>query len=437
MKTAGITAEYNPFHNGHAYHIEETRRLTGADYIIVVMSGDFVQRGEPALIDKYSRARMALQNGADLVLELPAAYACASAETFAAGAVHTLHQLGVTDFISFGCESDNLSLISRLARLYLDEPCEFSERIQGLLRQGLTYPQARAAATEELLSFRSEEELRSLLASPNNILAIEYQKALLRFGSDIKPLAIPRLGSYHSKLLPPTQSSCQQNPSGYASASALRSLLLWNDFSAAPDTELLQQLSSHVPSDVAEELLGRRDYLCAEDFSSALSYALLTSCHDDLTRYADITPDLADRIRKQTEEFSGWESFTDRIKTRQMTRSRISRALLHLLLQIRTEQMTLLSRDGLACYARVLGFQKKSQPLLTAIKQNSRIPMITKVADARETLQAFYRTDSKRLEEALSLFHTDLFAAGLYETTKALRYGRAKNNEYRHGMIIV
>ena len=191
MKIAGIIAEYTPFHNGHAYHLDQVRKKTNADYLIIVMSGDFMQRGVPAMLDKYNRAKMALMNGADLVLELPCLYACSSAEYFANGAVTLLNNLGVVDSIGFGCENDNLQTLQKVASLLTDEPAEYSRVLQNSLRNGLAYPVARNIALNECLNDLSND--KSLLSSPNNILAVEYLKALYKLNSTITPVAIKPL----------------------------------------------------------------------------------------------------------------------------------------------------------------------------------------------------------------------------------------------------
>lgn len=432
MKTAGIIAEYNPFHNGHAYHIRETKRRTQADYIIAVMSGDFVQRGEPALLDKYTRARFALENGVDLVLELPSAYACSSAERFARGAVFTLHRLGVVDFLSYGCEQAEEACFDRLAGLYQKEPEAFSAHVQALLRQGMTYPQARASATALCLN---DERASALLSSPNNILAVEYHRALLQTASAIRPTAIRRLGDYHDLRLPDsiqkTESECR-----YASASAIRSCLLAHSLVGEWDDSII---SRQVPDSVMQKLRGRTDFMQADDFSEALYYALLTAVYDNrLADYDDLPPDLAERIAKHLESFHTFQSFVDQIKTRQWTRARISRALLHLLLRISSQQMRRWEKDSYAYYARILGFRRSSTPLLAAIKQNTSICLLTKMADAKHSLCRFYKENSPQiLAHALELLDTDRFASDLYEATAAARFGRERKNEYRHGVIIV
>ncbi len=457
MKVAGIIAEYNPFHNGHAYHIAETRRVTGADYIVVVMSGDFVQRGEPAIVDKYARARMALQNGADLVIELPTAYACGSAEYFATGAIRTLQSLGMVDVVSFGCETQDVALLTALAELYLDEPASFSADLQRHLRQGLTYPQARAAATENHLISQgmlsedmSAEQLHQILASPNTILGIEYIKAIRKYNASIEPVVIPRLGAYHSVELSQTNKLSAENgiligtsaevtdsTKGFASATALRSHIFTHR-PISQDPAALKELSHQVPADVYQILSPRHDHMQTDDFSAALGYALLAARNSNLTRYMDMSPDLSDRILSHLTEYAGWDSFVDTIKTRQMTRARVSRALLHLLLQIRSEQMQTWREDGYIYYARALGFHKKAAYLLGVIKKNSTVPFLTKLADAKDVLYTYYKDmDRDRISHAYGLLDTDIFAADLYETIAATCYGKKKIDEYRHGVIVL
>ncbi len=191
MKVTGIIAEYNPFHQGHAYHLARARELTGADRLLVVMGGNFMQRGEPAIVDKYARAEMALKNGADLVLELPAAAATGSAEYFAEGAVELLDVSGVVDALCFGSELGKLAPLEKAAALLLEEPEEYRQLLREELKRGKNFPEARETA---LSAFFPEREL---LSAPNNILAIEYLKALKRRKSSIEAVTIPRLGNYH------------------------------------------------------------------------------------------------------------------------------------------------------------------------------------------------------------------------------------------------
>ena len=212
MKTAAVIAEYNPFHNGHQYQLEETRKETGADFLLVVMSGNFVQRGAPAIVNKYARTKTALLGGADVVIELPALYALSSAEFFAGGAVTLLNRLNVVDFLSFGSESGNIALLESCARILAEKEAELNSAIMPLLKNGVSYPAAReqalAAAVSGLGSaFASDispETLTGLLGSPNNILGLEYCKALFSLRSNIRPFTLKRTDrGYHDTALSP------------------------------------------------------------------------------------------------------------------------------------------------------------------------------------------------------------------------------------------
>ena len=227
MKVTGLVTEYNPFHSGHLFHIETSRNISNADFILVIMSGDFVQRGTPALLDKYARTEMALLCGADVVIELPVCFSCASAESFAYGAVFLLDRLGVTDFLCFGSECGNLSLLQSAAQFLIKESADFQKKILHDLKQGLSYPAARTNAFFESyassLDGFSSQEISSLFSKPNNILGLEYLKALKNMQSKILPLTFLRQeAGYHDKKLYQT----------FASATALRDTLLRHNLEA-------------------------------------------------------------------------------------------------------------------------------------------------------------------------------------------------------------
>ncbi|MBR1821287.1 MAG: nucleotidyltransferase family protein, partial [Clostridia bacterium] len=216
MTIAGIIAEYNPFHGGHAWHVAQTRRLTGCDYVIVCMGGHFTQRGEPALWSKWARARMALACGADAVFELPALFNLRTADAFARGGVDILGGLGC-DALSFGSETEDLSLLRSLAALRADEPEEISDRVREKLNAGMAHARARGEAVAEALNVPAEA-----LNRPNTILAAEYIRAIEGGGYDMRPVAVPRIGDYHDSAL-----------GDFASASAIRAAIGRGDVEAA------------------------------------------------------------------------------------------------------------------------------------------------------------------------------------------------------------
>ncbi len=272
MKITGVIAEYNPFHNGHKYHIEQARMLSGADYVIAVISGDFTQRGTPAVIDKYTRTRMALLNGADLVLELPAVYAAGSAEFFSMGAVTLLDKLGAVDFLCFGSECGNLKTLSRLSAILLEEPEEYRAALRLEQKKGLSFPKARSLALQHCCPFDAD-----ITSSPNNILGMEYIKALLKRNSPIIPLTIQRRGNdYHDVSL--KASDRPESPDGN-----------------------FAEIKNHVPDSVfrlLEKAYGKGFPVTSNDFSQLLHYKLLSET-GGFERYQDVTPALSDKIKKQ------------------------------------------------------------------------------------------------------------------------------------------
>ena len=404
----GIIAEYNPFHNGHAYQIEQARLLTGCDFLVVVMSGDYVQRGAPAVFDKYTRTRMALACGADLVLELPVACSCASAEFFASGAVSLLDGLGCVDFLCFGSESGDLQSLMEPARILAKESPVFQEALRRGLSLGLSFPAARKEA------FRACASNPDILDLPNNILGIEYLKALLQRESIIKPVTIKREGQgYHDTLL----------DSGFASASGIRRFLKQEE---AP-LSALPALKESLPDPVMEVLtdtLAHTLPVWEEDFSMLLRYELLRQSASDLTRYADISPDLGRRLKNCADKFSSFSEFVALVKTKDVTYTRITRALFHILLNLTGED----TRNSVSMpYARILGFRKDHSRILGLLKENSRIPIIPKAADYKTYLTP----------DLQPLFEKDLFAANLYETIAAAKQKRAFLHDLKRSPVIL
>ena len=404
----GIIAEYNPFHNGHAYQIKQARLLTGCDFLVVVMSGDYVQRGAPAVFDKYTRARMALACGADLVLELPVACSCASAEFFASGAVSLLDGLGCVDFLCFGSESGDLQSLMEPARILAKESPVFQEALRRGLSLGLSFPAARKEA------FRACASNPDILDLPNNILGIEYLKALLQRESIIKPVTIKREGQgYHDTLL----------DSGFASASGIRRFLKQEEAPLSALPALKESLPDPV-MEVLKDTLAHTLPVWEEDFSMLLRYELLRQSASDLTRYADISPDLGRRLKNCADKFSSFSEFVALVKTKDVTYTRITRALFHILLNLTGED----TRNSVAMpYARILGFRKDHSRILGLLKENSRIPIIPKAADYKTYLTP----------DLQPLFEKDLFAANLYETIAAAKQKRAFLHDLKRSPVIL
>lgn len=408
MKIAAIIAEYNPFHNGHLYQIETIKNQLGADYIIVVMSGNFVQRGAPAIIDKFSRCRMALENGADLVFELPVYFALGSAEYFAQGAVSLLDKLGIVDFLHFGSESGDIDVLSRCAREILEESGVYQENLRQQLRQGVSFPTARSRAI-------NAENFSSVLESPNNILAIEYIKALLQRDSHIKPVTLLRKGNgYHQ---------ADMNDNRLASANAIRSFLQNN--------EDITTLQMQLPHSVYSLLVDNQDsgLMYTDDFSTSLYYKLLSDSmlpdFHGFDGYYDVTPQLSDTFIKNLNQYISFSGFCLSCKSRNYTLTRISRCLTHIILNMKQDIIQELKAADYCQYARLLGFSKNGQEILKSIKSNTSIPIISKLPKAEKELEGV----------ALSSLKADINASQLYYMQRGQKYHRSALNEYTQEII--
>ena len=411
MKVNGIVAEYNPFHNGHAYQLQHAREATGAAYTVVVMSGNFMQRGAPALLDKFTRARMALENGADLVLELPTCYSASSAEFFARGSVALFDKLGIIDHLCFGSECGNIEVLSKIAEIFYTEPEPYAESLRCNLRKGMSFPIARTWALLQYAPSLSDD--KDVLSSPNNILGIEYLKALMSRNSRITPFTTTRVGAdYHDKRLGTNQ----------CSALAIR-----QSVAAGHDLSYLAAQMPESAYELLRDFLAHRKPLFADDFSAALQYKLLTEYSSGYDRYQDISSDLSDRIRNSLPSFAGYTAFCDLLKSKDMTYTRISRCLLHILLNMTKEEFENCRTQDYISYARVLGFRKNATPLLTEIKKHSSVPLITSLADARQTLPP----------EALRMLDLDILRNQIYLGNLALKNQTEMVNEYRTPIVIV
>ena len=428
MKVTGIIAEYNPFHKGHKYQIDYCKKKLNSDYVIVAMSGDYVQRGTPALLPKHVRAEMALRCGADLVLEMPVSVSTASAEAFAMGGVSMLDGLHIVDSLCFGSEYGEVSALMELAEILVKEPEEYRQLLKEFLNNGLSFPSARCQALTEYFknprNFTGDDfdgvltpllnQIVQILNSPNNILGIEYCKALLRLKSSIKPVTLKRQGmGYHETL---ADTATDNIP--FASASAIRELL-----KAALTPETISRITAQVPDEISLLLassLQRNEFLTEDVLDPLLSYCILKENASGLSTYLDVSRDLAERIVNRSNEINGFLQAASLLKTKEVTQTRIQRALLHIILGIREVPATV-------PYARVLGFRKESSALLKEIKDSSSIPLITKLADA----------DSLLSEAGKVLLSKTAFASNIYEKLLCQKSSRNFVHEYQKQIVIL
>ena len=350
MKIAGIIAEYNPFHNGHARHIALTREKTGCDYVIVCMDGHFTQRGEPALWSKWARARMALSCGADAVFELPAAFAVRTADAFARGGVAILGALGA-DWLAFGCETEDPGLLRALANLRREEPPRVSEGIRAGLERGLSHARAWGEAAGEMLGISPE-----LINRPNLILGSEYVRAIDELDPQMRPVVILREGDYHDGTL-----------GRMASATAIRTAILRGDMDGA---------TGAIPA--AARPFATPDALHAMD--DMLLMRLRGMSIDEMAALPDMGEGLEHRLYRLCRATATREALLEALKCKRYTRARLSRVLTHAMLGVTQAELEARPLPG---YARLLGARRGTEDLLRELSRRSRIPIAASAKELR------------------------------------------------------
>ncbi len=415
MNIAGIIAEYNPFHLGHLYHIQETKKQAAAEGIICVMSGHFVQRGEPALVNKWARAEMALLSGADLVLELPTLYACRSAFWFARGGVETLAHTGIVTHLSFGVESLQPQVLEKAASLLAQETPDFQDDLKNFLNEGLSFPKARAQA----LTLKIPEG-KDIWHQPNIILALSYLRTIKEKKLAIVPVPIQRLGAgYHDKHL---------SPESFASATAIREKLLKT---SPPPGDAVKKIEPFLPEATVNilrrEFTAGRGPLSFEDISPQLMTLLRRSELAELQRIIDIKEGLENRIRLAADTATDIRSFLTKLKTKRYTYTRLQRFLIHLLLNYTVDREAYLSEGP--PYLRVLGFTSRGRQLIKWIKANASIPVITKGAHAQKFLA--------HCKKFSTFWEMDVKATNLYTLLYPHPEQKSGNLDYLKGPIYI
>jgi len=380
MKTVGIIAEYNPFHNGHKYHISEAKKAAKADCAVVVMSPDFVQRGEPAMFSKHIRAKWALQNGADMVIALPAPFSLAPAEIFALAGVQLLSKSGIVDSVCFGSECGDTELLKKAASLAQRESDELSSLIRTNLDSGLSHPESRSKAYAQIYG----DELGSVFSSPNDILGLEYIRANQQLPQPMEVVALRRKAVSHDSLVP---------GEGFASASYIRQCIRENRIS-----ELSSYLPENVFSDIQNEL-SSHGTATFDGLSREISYALRRMTKDEIAALPDVSEGLENPLYSACRKCSTAEELLSAVKTRRYTMARLKRILMCALLGIYGSPKEKLN----SLYIRVLGAKKESACLLSQLSQKATLPVITQFADT-----------SKLNKAQLALHDTDLMAADIF-----------------------
>jgi len=463
MKTIGIIAEFNPFHNGHSYLIKKAKAVTGADNVVVVMSGNYVQRGEPAFMNKFFRTKVALENGADVVIELPFCYAAASANYFATGAISLLNSLGIIDYLCFGCENDNLKLLSSISDVILEEGDTYSKTLQTYLKSGMSFAKSRMNAIIKSLALKGipidGKELSDILDKPNTILAIEYLSALKVTKSSMKPVVIKRASQKTSIGYGSGKSS--GNSSGKSTGNTLEtnvdsifrsehnpstgSEFIHSDLSSAHSIRnLYKGKSVYSFSNVKKSLMTAVPENCIEmleneyqitypvtmnDFSQIIGKSIIDSKYndEDLSDLFDTTRDLANRLLNASTTFNNTEEFVNKCNSPTITSSRIKRILLYKIFDYKKTDFFTFRDNGYVFYIRVLGFRKNKDTILNAIHKNSELPIITKISSSMPSLSPY----------AKKMLSHNMLVDETYRLVVMSKYNSKIKTEQESGVVMI
>ena len=413
-KVVGIIAEYNPFHNGHSYHIQNTKAQTGADFVVAVMTGNFTQRGNTSVINKWEKTKMALNGDADLVIELPTIYSISSAENFASGAVKILNELGIVDTISFGMEADDVSTLNNIANVLVNEPPEYRAILEHELGKGNSFPKARENAL--MMYLNDIKRYANVVKGSNNILAIEYLKALKKQKSSLVPFGVKREKVYYNstKII-----------DEYASATGIRNLLLHNQ---------LEEVRKVVPAKSYSILLNNlRQGTYVLDiiaYNDEIIYKLRSMTVKQIANLPDVSEGLEYLIKDVSNKTNNLIELINGIKSKRYTQTRIQRILLYALLGITKNDMELSKK--ITPYIRVLGCSEKGKMLLSQINSKAKVITSLKKYEVSNKNKSFCIGKQKALNRMLEIdkLATDIYTLGYKKDSKA-------GLDYTKGLILL
>lgn len=366
MKACGVIVEYNPFHNGHLYHLQQARKISGADCIIAVMSGSFLQRGEPAIIDKFYRTKAALSAGADIIVELPYAYAVQSSEFFAKGAVLTLYELGAS-FICFGSESGEINHFLHSVTKLQENKSLYEQTIRTFLDQGFAFPQASSKAYDAIGMNAMD------MIQPNNILGFSYVKTIYDYNLPIKPLTIKRVKShYHEEKI----------TSQIASATSIRKALIANE----SDLKIKQTLPSKSFNLLKKYKAEASLWHTWEHYFPLLHYKVMTTKQNELENIHGVNEGLQHRIKQTAKNAISFHDWVEKIKTRRYTRVRLQRMFVHILTNTPKQSIATIVNEEKVPYIRLLGMSQTGQAFINKNKHNFEVPLITNLNNQTRNL---------------------------------------------------
>jgi len=416
MSVLGLIVEYNPFHNGHLYHLQKAKELTNPEVTVAVMSGDFVQRGEPAIIDKYARTEMALNAGIDLVVQLPLVYSVQDAGGFALGSIWILSLLGVNEVV-FGSESDNLQFLYNLARIVVEEPELYLNRLKVHLKSGVSFPNARKYALRDYLTMNWEGEVPNIeeAGSSNNILGLEYLVAIKRLGSKIRAHSIKRLGADYND---------PEFKGSFSSATAIREMVLRGE------TERLKETVPDFSKEILLREIKNRGAVTLQSMDKLLMGLLRTTSRDEYAQYYGFVEGLDRRFERCAENTGEIQAFLECVKTKRFTFTRIKRLVMNLLFKL-THEVVKNSWDYGPQYIRVLGFNEKGRAYLASIKKKLILPLITAPTQGKN-LSRIASYEGVTVDVFKGQFQRDLRSAAVYSL---FQKGSLPDFEYKRHVI--
>lgn len=406
-KVLGIIAEYNPFHNGHLYHLENSKKITNCNYSIAIMSGNFTQRGSTSIINKWEKTKIALLNGIDLVIELPVLYSISSAENFADGSIKILNSLGIVDYISFGSENGNIDILEKIANILYYEPKEFKDYLSYELSKGLSFPKARENAL--LIYLNQDKTYSNILSSPNNILGIEYLKALQKYKSNIKPICISRFKSEYNST---------NFSNNFASSTAIRNLVNNENF------DIIKNLVPPNSYSILMDNIKNGHFVSDFNiFEKEILYILRKMSIEEISNLPDISEGLEFSIKNAVNSCNSICDLFNSIKSKRYTQTRIQRILLYALLGITKNDMAI-SKNTIP-YIRILGFNKNGENLISEIsKKNPELKLITSVKKF---------IDNNSDNTLMKLLNKDIFATNVY--TLGFEHSYFNNLDFKNSII--
>lgn len=405
-KVLGIVAEYNPFHNGHMYHIQNAKEQAKADYVVAVMTGNFTQRGGTSIINKWEKTKMAISNGVDLVIELQTLYSISSAENFASGAIKILDEIGIVTHISFGMEAKDLAALNNIANVIYNEPIEYKRMLKLELNNGVSYPKAREIALTNYLA--TEHKYDGIIGEPNNILAVEYLKAMKIQKSQLIPIGIRREKVFYNST---------KIVDEYASSTGIRHLLLNNN---------IEEIARVIPSSSFNVLLNNIKNgtytLDLSQYSLEIIYKLRTMSIDEIRNLPEVSEGLENSIKDKAEQTNNLIELINNIKSKRYTQTRIQRIMVYALLGITKKDMEMSKK--ITPYVRILGCSQEGKKMLSEINWKSKV-----ITSVKKFEDSNYNKNYKRMLE-IDKRASDIYTMGYRANSKC-------NLDYTTGIIVL